>query len=148
VFGDDKDGVFGIRLHDVMAEKPDRTWPGDRTLPLGAMVSSNGGRKMAEVWGKQADWIDYSGAINGEKLAVAIFDHPSSFRHPTRWHARDYGLFCVNPLGSQTFDKANPKSEVTLNPGEKLRFRYLVVVHPGLSAGRIGDLYKSWAAKK
>ena len=63
-------------------------------------------------------------------------------------HGRQRLLFAVNPLGSQTFDKANPKSEVTLSPGEKLRFRYLVVVHPGLSAARIGDLYKSWAAKK
>jgi hypothetical protein len=139
VFGDDKDGAFGIRLADPLIEKKPGT---------GTMISSAGTKTMKEVWGKQADWIDYSGEIKGEKVGVAIFDHPASFRHPTRWHARDYGLFAVNPFGSQTFDKANPKSEVVLNPGEKLHFRYLVVIHPEMSAEKIGAMYKSWAAKK
>jgi len=139
VFGDDKDGVFGIRLADPLIEKKPGT---------GTMINSAGLKTMKEVWGKQADWIDYSGEIKGEKVGVAIFDHPSSFRHPSRWHARDYGLFAVNPFGSQTFDKANPKSEVVLNPGEKLHFRYLVVIHPEMSVDKIGAMYKSWAAKK
>jgi hypothetical protein len=137
VFGDDKDGVVGIRLADPLTEKNS-----------GTMTSSTGASKMKDVWGKQFDWVDYSGEIKGEKVGIAIFDHPSSFRHPTRWHSRDYGLFAPNPFGSQTFDKANPKSEVVLNPGEKLHFRYLIVIHPEMAAEKIGEMYKSWAAKK
>jgi len=36
----------------------------------------------------------------GETLGVAIFNHPPSFRHPTSWHARTYGLFTANCFGS------------------------------------------------
>ena len=103
---------------------------------------------MADVWGRSADWIDYSGEIQGEKLGIAIFDHPSSFRHPARWHSRDYGLFAVNPIGSRAFDKTARKGDVVLNPGEELHFRYLVVIHPGMSTARIADLYKNWAGRK
>ena len=137
VFGDDKDGVFGIRLADPLTEKNS-----------GTITSSAGLQHMAEVWGKPADWIDYSGEIHGEKLGIAIFDHPTSFRHPARWHSRDYGLFAVNPFGSQAFDKTAPKSEVVLNPGEKVHFRYLVVIHPEMSIEKIGAMYKSWSSKK
>ncbi len=136
VFGDDKDGVFGIRLADALTEKHS-----------GTMVNSNGLEHMANVWGKPADWVDYSGEIDGEKLGIAIFDHPSSFRHPARWHARDYGLFAVNPLGQQAFDKAAARSEVVLNPGEKLHFRYRVVIHPAMNIAKIGAMYRDWAAK-
>jgi Family of unknown function (DUF6807) len=137
VFGDDKDGVFGIRLADPLNEKNS-----------GTITSSAGLTHMADVWGKHADWIDYSGEIKGEKLGLAIFDHPSSFRHPSRWHSRDYGLFAVNPFGSQAFDKTAEKSEVVLNPGEKLHFRYLVVIHEQMSIEKIGQMYKTWSAKK
>jgi len=137
VFGDDKDGVFGIRLADPLNEKNS-----------GTMVNSLGLKRMEGAWGKPADWIDYSGEIQGEKLGIAIFDHPSGFRHPSRWHSRDYGLFAVNPFGSQAFDKTAPKSEVVLTPGEKVHFRYLVVIHREMSIEKIGEMYKSWAAKK
>ncbi len=135
VFGDDKDGVFGIRLADPLNEKNS-----------GTIVNSDGLKRMAEAWGKHAEWVDYSGEIKGEMLGIAIFDHPSSFRHPSRWHSRDYGLFAVNPFGSRAFDKTAEKSEVVLNPGEKLHFRYLVVIHPEMSTEQIGRMYKDWAA--
>jgi Family of unknown function (DUF6807) len=137
VFGDDKDGIYGIRLADPLTEKNS-----------GTMVNSDGLKTMKNIWGKHANWVDYSGEIKGEKLGIAMFDHPTSFRHPSRWHSRDYGLFAVNPFGSQTFDKANEKSEVVLNPGEKLHFRYLVVIHGELSLEKVGEMYNAWAAKK
>jgi hypothetical protein len=137
VFADDKDGVLGIRVADLLNEKNS-----------GTITNSDGLKRMAEAWGKHADWIDYSGEIKGEKLGIAFFDHPSSFRHPSRWHSRDYGLLSVNPFGSQTFDKTAEKSEVVLNAGEKLHFRYVLVVHPGVSTAKIAEMYKSWAAGK
>jgi hypothetical protein len=103
---------------------------------------------MREVWGKPARWVNYSGEIEGEKLAIAIFDHPSSFRHPVRWHSRDYGLVSANPFGSRAFDKEAPPSEVTLEPGQTAHLKYRVVIHPALEAAAIEDLYKKWAATR
>jgi hypothetical protein len=45
---------------------------------------------------------------------------------------RAYGLFAANPFGLSAFsgDKSQDGS-VTLEPGQKLHFRYRVVIHPG-----------------
>ena len=37
-------------------------------------------------------------------LGIAILNHPSSFRHPTHWHVRTYGLFAANPFGIHDFE--------------------------------------------
>ena len=38
---------------------------------------------------------------------------------------------------------------MTLQPGQKLRFRYRVVIHPGdLNDAHVADLYKEYAAGK
>ena len=42
-------------------------------------------------------------------FGIAMFDHPSNLRHPTTWHARDYGLVAANPFGLHDFSKKNPK---------------------------------------
>src|SRR5436305_1109625 len=74
----------------------------------GLLTNSEGGRTMAQTWGKPASWVDYSGEVEGEKVGVALFEHPASFHHPSRWHVRDYGLLAVNPFGANAFDKALP----------------------------------------
>jgi len=138
VFADDKDGAFAVRMADPLTEK----------TGAGVITSSSGGRTMREVWGKPADWVDYSGTLDGEAVGIAIMDHPTSFHHPARWHARDYGLFAVNPFASHAYDPAAPVSSVTLEPGGNLRLRYRVVIHPKLDNGVIEQMYKTWAAEK
>jgi len=100
----------------------------------------------AAVRGKRANWADYSGEFQGEKLGIAILDHPSNPRHPTYWHTRGYGMFAANIFGVRDLgeDKSRDGS-LTLKPGEELRFRYRVVIHPGdpESAG-IGRLYADY----
>jgi hypothetical protein len=146
-FGDGKDCCFGIRLAPQLQEdkviktkgKPDVTIPG----PPGVISNSEGKTTEKEVWGKPADWCDYSGEINGEKLGIAIFDNPKNSRR-SRWHVRGYGLFAANPFGQSAF--TNDKSQdgsVTLQPGEKLHFQYRVVIHPG--DAKSADLAKLWA---
>ena len=107
-FGDSKDGAFSVRLAEPLTEKNS-----------GTMVNSEGGRKMDQTWGKRASWVDYSGTLEGEKLGVALFEHPDSFHHPSRWHVRDYGLLAVNPFGSNAFDKEAPVSKFVLSEGEE-----------------------------
>ena len=89
VFGDTKEGAFAIRLADAFTEKKGCK-----------IVDADGRTKMVEVWGKRSNWVDYSADVDGEKFGVAIFDHPSNLNHPTYWHARDYGLFALDPFRS------------------------------------------------
>src|SRR5260370_3249485 len=132
VFGDDKDGAFAGRMADPLTEK----------TGTGVITNSAGGRTMKEVWGKPANWVDYSGTLDGEALGIVIMDHPSSFHHPARWHARDYGLFAVNPFAAHAYDPAAPERKVTLQPGESVRWRYRVVVHPQMGSVPIDRLDK------
>lgn len=133
-FGDSKDGAFSVRLAEPLTEKNS-----------GTIVNSEGSRKMAETWGKRANSVDYSGELDGEKLGVALFDHPSSFHHPAYWHVRDYGLLAVNPFGANAFDKQAPAAPVVLPQGQSLRLRYRIVVHPAMDAAQIERLYRQFA---
>jgi hypothetical protein len=134
VFGDEKDGTFGLRLDPALQEDKNikengvtRVYPG----PPGVIVNAEGVQHEKDVWGKPSNWVDYSGEINGEKLGVAILDHPSNSRR-ARWHVRAYGLFAANPFGYSVFtnDKSNDGS-LKLDPGQSIHFFYRVVVHPG-----------------
>ncbi|MBK5295491.1 MAG: PmoA family protein [Acidobacteriia bacterium] len=123
-FGDTKEGFFAIRLAEELIGKRN-----------GKMVNAAGKAGEKEVWGKASPWVDYSGQVEGQPLGIAIFDHPSNPKHPTYWHSRDYGLFAANAFGEHDF--FNDKSRdggMTLAPGQKWRFRYRVIIHPGLTA--------------
>lgn len=135
-FGDTKEGAFAIRLADSMTEKSHG----------GELVNAEGKRGMENVWGKRSNWVDYSGKVDGETVGIAMFDAPSNPRHPTYWHARDYGLFAINPFGQHAFDPSQPESHWKVDAGKSLRFRWRVVIHPGdTQAAHIADLYEKWS---
>ena len=136
-FGDTKEGAFAIRLADAFTEKQGAK-----------LVDADGRMTMANIWGKRSNWVDYTAEVEGERLGVAIFDHPGNPRHPTYWHARDYGLFALNPFGQNAFDPKQEESNWKLPKGQKLRFRWRLLIHPGDAAtGGVADLYKEYAAK-
>jgi Methane oxygenase PmoA len=134
-FGDAKDGAFCVRLAEPLIEKNG-----------GSIVNSEGRRRMAETWGKPASWIDYAGTLEGEKLGVALFEHPSSFHHPSRWHVRDYGLLAVNPFGATGFDKQLADASFTLPEGQSIHLRYRILIHQAMTPGEIEKLYREFAA--
>ncbi|MGA2186770.1 MAG: PmoA family protein [Bryobacteraceae bacterium] len=139
-FDDKKDGLFGIRLRPALQEDTGTGHIGNADALAGEK----------QVWGKPSDWCDYSGQIDGEKLGIAIFDHPENPRHPPRWHARAYGLFAGNPFGLAVFTgDASQNGSLVLQAGRQLRFRYRVVIHPGdaKSAG-VAGLWKKYAAAR
>lgn len=136
--GDTKEGTFAIRVVNGL------------TKPGVKMLNSEGKVGQDEVWGKRANWVDYSGTVDGESLGIAIFDNPSNLKHPTYWHARDYGLFAVNPFGEHDFYN-DPKrnGSVTIAPGKSLTFIYRVVIHHGDAAeAQIDAAYNRYAAGK
>jgi len=142
-FGDTKEGTFAIRLAAPL-EEPTRQSPA-APRRTGLMVDSEGRRGEAQVWGHRANWVDYFGEMDGEKLGIAIFDHPSNPRHPTYWHSRSYGLFAANIFGLHDFlNDKSANGSMTVEPGQALRFRYRVIIHPGdtQSAGIAGEYEK------
>ncbi|HTV53908.1 MAG TPA: PmoA family protein [Terriglobia bacterium] len=136
--GDTKEGTFEIRLAKTLNSPPAH------------MVNSLGGQGEKEIWGKRADWVDYDGAVDGEQVGVAIFDSPHSFRHPTYWHARAYGLFAANPFGIREFTR-DPKRDGswTIEQSHSLRFQYRVLIHHGnyIQAG-VAKAYAAYAARQ
>jgi len=139
IFGDTKEGTFGIRLATSLSE--------DRT---GRMVNAEGLETEKNVWGKRSAWVDYFGQVDGKTAGVAIFDHPSNPRHPTYWHSRAYGLLAANIFGVRDFtgDKTKDGS-LTVEPGQPLGFRYRIVIHPGdARTASIAGLYKKYTATK
>jgi len=131
--GDTKEGAFAIRLVEAFTERK-----GMR------MTDADGRATMKAIWGQRSNWVDYAADVDGEKLGVAIFDHPSNPRHPTYWHARDYGLFALNPFGRSAFDPKQEESLWKLPKGQKIEFRWRVLIHPG--DANVADLYKSYSS--
>jgi len=136
--GDTKEGTFAIRVVKALE------------APNVHMLNSEGGVGEKQIWGKRANWVDYSGTVAGEKLGIAIFDDPTNPKHPTYWHAREYGLFAVNPFGEHDF-LSDPKRDgsITIPAGGSLTFRYRVLIHHGDAAeAKIADAYGQYAAGK
>jgi hypothetical protein len=142
-FGDTKEGTFAIRLAAGLEEDP-KGAPAS-VKRTGRMVNAEGATSEQQVWGKRSRWVDYFGEVDGEKLGVAILDYPANPRHPTYWHVRGYGLFAANAFGAREFERDQSKDgSVTIEAGQKLRFRYRVIIHPG--DARSADIAARWAA--
>jgi hypothetical protein len=134
--GDTKEGTFGIRLAKELNSPP------------GHMVNSAGAEGEKAVWGKRADWVNVDGTVGGEGLGIAVFDSPRSFRHPTYWHARGYGLLAANPFGWREF-LSDPQQDGswTIQQGKKLQFRYRVFIHHGdYQQAKVAGAYQEYAA--
>ncbi len=136
-FGDSKEGTFGIRVAKELNSPPAH------------MVNSQGAEGEKAIWGKRAEWVDYDGKVEGEEVGIAVFDHPKSFRHPTTWHARGYGLFAANPFGLRDFTRdPNQDGSWTIPERKSLTFRYRVVIHHGdYKAANIAEAYQKYAAE-
>ncbi|MCC6491672.1 MAG: PmoA family protein [Pirellulales bacterium] len=121
-FGDTKEGSFGLRVPGTMAVDAQQ----------GGQIRNSAGQTDEAAWGRQADWVDYHGPVEGKPAGIAIFDMPDSFRHPTKWHVRTYGLFAANPFGQQDFPPEGAKQGAhTIKKGEKLRLHYRVLFYSG-----------------
>ncbi len=139
-FGDSEEGSFAVRVATSMDEKSEPTGP--RSMgPRGRITNSRGDIGASRCWGRAADWVDYSGQVNGRMVGLAIFDHPSN-RPRARWHVRDYGLFSANPFGRDVFKEPDGTPPMILEPGRLLVLRYAVLVHPGdVVIGRVAERF-------
>jgi len=144
-FADTKEGTMGFRTHPNLRLRND---PRRGVHEVNGQAVNSEGDQGANVWGKRATWVSYFGEIDGKQVGVAIFDHPSNPRHPTYWHARDYGLIAVNPFGIHDFDSTQPAGagELVLEPGQSVTFRYRFLLHEGDTAsGQVAQRYRAFA---
>ena len=134
--GDTKEGTFGIRLAPELNSPPAH------------MVNSEGAEGEKAIWGKRADWVDFDGTVAGEELGIALFDSPLSFRHPTWWHARGYGLLAANPFGWREFYRDPEKDgSWTVQQHKDLKFRYRVFMHHAdYKQAGVAAAYQEYAA--
>jgi len=125
-FGDNKDGAFGLRVASSMDVKK------QKEKGQGKITNAEG-ITDSDAWGKASSWVDYVGPVEGQTVGIAILNHPDSFRYPTTWHVRDYGLFAANPFGWHDFGM-NKSGAYTIPAGESIRLRYRVIFHKGDTA--------------
>ena len=112
--------MFGLRVASSM----------DVNKKHGGRITNAEGLTDDRAWGKASPWVDYTGPVEGKTVGIAILNHPRSFRYPTTWHVRTYGLFAANPFGWQDFGLGR-SGEHTLPAGESIRFGYRVILHEG-----------------
>lgn len=123
-FNDTKEGSFALRLCPSLSIKESKE----------AHIITSEGAKDKKAWGTRAKWVSYYGPDpKGNAVSVTIFDHPQNLRHPTYWHARDYGLFAANPFGVHDFesDPDKTKGNHLLAKGQTMTQRYRVLIEAG-----------------
>jgi hypothetical protein len=139
-FGDTKEGSFGIRINDRITEKSGN----------GKIENAEGKTGMSNCWGQLSAWCDYSGAIGGRTVGVAILDDPKN-PCPACWHSRDYGLMAANPFGRggplTLFPAMKGRTDlVRLDTGAHLRLSYGLLIHPGdAKQGKVAEYFERFA---
>jgi hypothetical protein len=143
-FDDTKEGLFAIRTHPDLrlTAKP----KAGVTEVFGKAINSEGVTGK-DVWGKQAKWLLYYGPIDGKPVSIAMYDHPTNLRHPTTWHARDYGLVTANPFGMHHFlGKEKGSGAFQVKDGDSLQLRYRIEFFNGIATPEtIEEKYQAFA---
>jgi hypothetical protein len=135
--GDTKEGMFAVRVGSTMRVDAKQG---------GRIVNSRGGVDDA-TWGQEAEWVDYHGPVDGERVGIAIFADPSSKYGVPRWHVRPYGLFAANPFGKAPYSgNADDKGGLVVPADESVDLRYRLYLHRGDEReGKVTEAYAAFA---
>jgi hypothetical protein len=144
VFGDTKEGSFGVRVHDDLRTV---AASGGAVTPAGGEPAKAGAKDNLPLWGRVADWNDYSGTVGGKAVGLAVFTHPDN---PTKsaWHTRAYGLMAANPFGREHsgFPSQKGKTDlVRIEKGKALTYTFGVYAHAGDAAvGKVAEAFEAF----
>ena len=135
-FGDQEEMGLGVRVATPLAVDKG-----------GEIIDSENRKNGSQVWGKQADWCQYSGVVDRQRIGIVLMPAPNNFRR-SWFHARDYGLLVANPFGQNAFTKSE-KSKVSVKQGDKFSLRFGVLVYgvPAESPRDIAGLYRKYIEK-
>ena len=144
--GDTKEGTMGIRVAGTMKVDADKKL----NPKWGGKIVNSDGLTDRDAWGKRAAWVDYHGPVDDKVVGVAIMNHPGSFRFPTYWHVRTYGLFAANPFGRHDFEGSdNVDGSHTMAKGESIDLRYRFLFHIGdEKEGKVGAAFEAYAREQ
>ncbi len=116
VFGDQEEMGLGARVATPLTEKNG-----------GVVSNSEGLQTAAKTWGQPADWCDYSGQVDGQRIGITLMSSPTNFRR-SWWHNRDYGVFVANPFGRKAMQQGTP-SRIIIPRGQKFRISFGAAIH-------------------
>jgi len=133
-FGDQEELGLGFRVRSELRVKGGR----------GRIQNSGGGVNEEQVWGRQADWCDYGGVVDGQRVGLLLMPSPRNFLR-SWFHARDYGFTAANPFGRNAFTRG-AKSRVVVKAGETFRLGYgvLVYAHPANDKLDLEQAYRDY----
>ncbi len=123
LFEDTKEGTVAIRVAPVLSIREGK-----------GQILTSAGIKNKKAWGTKAEWVSFFGADpKGEMVSITMMDHPANLRHPTTWHARDYGLLAANPFGLHDFERIEDKTKGNhkLAKGSSMTQRHRIVIEVG-----------------
>ncbi|MCP4783301.1 MAG: hypothetical protein GY903_00310 [Fuerstiella sp.] len=98
---------------------------------LGGRIVNSSGDEDGNAWGKRVPWVDFNGPVDGQTMGVAILNHPDSFRHPTPWHVRTYGLFTANPFALKEVAGENDHGDFELARSQSILLKHRLIFHGG-----------------
>lgn len=141
LFKDAKDGMMGLRVaHELQLpdtavkkftdDKGNITEVKGNGGATGNYITSEG-KTGNNAWGSRASWCMLYGKEGSDTISIAVIDHPQNVGYPAYWHARDYGLFAVNPLGQKIFSNGSKTLNFTLKKNTSVTFRYRIVINAG-----------------
>lgn len=145
-FEDSKEGMFAMRVRrelEIASDKPAELFDDSQVAAESAVIdnknvsghyrNSNGLEGYPDVWGKRAKWMQLAGIVDDDSISICMFDHPNNLNHPPHWMARDYGLYGINPFGSNIYTNGEEQFNFTLKKGESAKFIHQVVIINGIS---------------
>jgi hypothetical protein len=142
-FPDVKDGMLGLRVaHElelpVTQTKEYKDDKGNITkVPAVKDASVTGnyitseGKTGDDAWGTRGNWCMLYGKKGGDSISILMVDHPGNPGYPTYWHARNYGLFALNPLGQKVFSNGKEVLNFKLPKEQSTTFKYRIVIASG-----------------
>lgn len=157
---DNKEGMFAIRV-DRAFEMPSNqpavytdsqgnvtTVRSTDNAGVTGMYTSSSGLKGDDVWSSRNDWVLLSGTKDNVLTTMGFWDHPKNYGYPGHSHARGYGLFATNNLGSQVYRKEDPKIVLTLQKGESLTLRHRFYIQSGkeITPDQANKIFKDFSA--
>ncbi len=157
LFTDNKEGLIAVRVAREL-ELPARgeaevIGPGGQKVRIpaesrsgisGNYLSSEG-LSGEKVWGTRGRWMELTGTIGDEEVALILIDHPNNPGYPAHWHARGYGLFSANNMGQKAFSADEEPFTLQLSQGKPVTFRYRMVVATGpLTPAQIGRMMNNF----
>ncbi len=157
LFRDNKEGLIAMRLNrwfETPTEKPLYLTDSygiptekplvDTTKPNGIYKNSDG-KSGDEVFGTRSKWTNLAAIVKGEKVTVAIMDHPENPGYPACAFTRGYGLYGANNLGQKIFTKGKEELNFKLPKNKTAIFKHRIIIYSGEFMSN-EDMEKQWKA--